>query len=80
MSYINVSMCQSMCQMYSKSVIYTVYIYTLKTYIIAARQSAKLCNFNCYLLEGVPHYNEPQIQVGENNSFLFNLRPKICKS
>ena len=25
-------------------------------------------------------YRDPQLQVGENYSYLFNLRPKICKS
>ena len=32
-----------------------------------------------YLLEVVSRYRDPQLQVGENYSHLFNLRPHICK-
>ena len=29
--------------------------------------------------EVVSRYREPQLQVGENYSYLFDLRPNICK-
>ena len=35
------------------------------------------CTF--YQLEVVSRYRDPQIQVGENDLYLFNLRPVICK-
>ena len=30
-------------------------------------------------LEVVSRYRDPQLQVGENKPYLFNLRPNICK-
>ena len=35
----------------------------------------KLIYLNCHPLE-----RDPQLQVGENYSYLFDLRPNICKS
>ena len=40
-------------------------------------QSATLYNLNFHPLEVVSRYREPQLQVGENYRFLFNLRPDI---
>ena len=37
-----------------------------------------ICFF--YPLEAVSHCRDPQLQVSENDSYLLNLRPKICKS
>ena len=40
-------------------------------------------NLNFHPLEVVSRYRDPQLQVGEENraySYLFNLRPNICKS
>ena len=42
--------------------------------------SAKLNNLNFHPLEVVSRYRDPQLQVGENYSYLFILRPNICKS
>ena len=42
--------------------------------------AAKLFNFNFHPLEVVSRYRDPQLQVGENYSYPFNLRPNICKS
>ena len=36
--------------------------------------------FNVHPLEVVSRYRDPQLQVGENYSYLFDLRPNICKS
>ena len=33
-----------------------------------------------HLLEVVSRYRDPQLKVGENDSYLFNLKPSICKS
>ena len=32
-----------------------------------------------HLLEAVSRYRDPQLQVGENYSYVLNLRPNICK-
>ena len=40
---------------------------------------AKLSYLNFHPLEVVGRGSEPQLQVGENYSFLFNLRSNICK-
>ena len=37
-------------------------------------------NLNFHPLEVVPRYRDPQLQVGENYSYLVNFRPNICKS
>ena len=37
-------------------------------------------NLNFHPLEVVRRYRDPQLQVGENYSYLFNLRPIICIS
>ena len=39
-----------------------------------------LNNLNVYPLEVVSHYRDPQLQVGGNYSYLFDLRTNICKS
>ena len=41
---------------------------------------AKLCDLNFHELERVSRYRDPQIQVDENYSYLFNLRATTCKS
>ena len=41
---------------------------------------AKLIYLNFQPLEVVSRYCDPQLQVGENYSYLFNLRPNIFKS
>ena len=40
---------------------------------------AKLSYLNFHPLKVVSRYREPQLQVGENYSYLFNLRSNICK-
>ena len=40
--------------------------------------SAKLHNLNFHPLKVVSRYRDPQLQVGENLSYLFNLRQNIC--
>ena len=40
-------------------------------------QIAKLNNLNFHPLEVVSRYRDPQLQVGDNYSYLFNLRPNI---
>ena len=40
---------------------------------------AKLINLNFQPLEFVSRYRDPQPQVVENYSYLFNLRPNINK-
>ena len=42
--------------------------------------SAKFRNLNFHPLEVVSRYRDPQFQVAENDSYLFNLKPNICKS
>ena len=42
-------------------------------------KSATLYNLNFHPLEVVSRYRDPQLQVGENYSCLFNLRPTILK-
>ena len=41
---------------------------------------ANINNFNFHPFEVLSRYSDPQIQVGENYSYLFNLGPDICKS
>ena len=41
---------------------------------------AKINNLNFHPLEVVARYRDPQLQVGKNYSYLFNLRPTIGKS
>ena len=48
-----------------------VLLLTLKRYIE---------NVNFHPLEVVSRYRDPQLQVGENYSYKFNLRPNIRKS
>ena len=38
---------------------------------------AKLSILNSHPLEVVSHYRDPQLQVVENHSYLFNLGPNI---
>ena len=52
----------------------------LSCWIAVDPQSAKLNNLNFHPLEFVDRYRNPQIQAGENYSYLFNLRPHSCKS
>ena len=42
-------------------------------------QSAKLNNLNFQPLEVVSRYRDPQLQVVEKCSGLFNFSPNICK-
>ena len=39
---------------------------------------AKLYFLNFYPLEVVSRYRDPQLQVGENYSYLFNLKPTFA--
>ena len=41
---------------------------------------AKLIHIHFQSLEVVFRYRDPQLQVTENDSYLFDLRPSICKS
>ena len=41
---------------------------------------AKLIYLNFHLLKIVSRYRDPQLQVAENYSYLFNLSTNICKS
>ena len=41
---------------------------------------AKVSYLNFHPLKVVARYRDPQIQVGENDSNVFILRPDICKS
>ena len=41
---------------------------------------AKLIYLNFHKLEVVSRFRDPQLQVGEHYSYLFNLIPNICKS
>ena len=43
-------------------------------------QSATVNNLNFHPLEVVSRYRDPQLQVDENYSYLFILKPNICKS
>ena len=38
-----------------------------------------LSNSSFHPLEDVSRYRDPQLQVGENYSYVFNFRPNICK-
>ena len=40
----------------------------------------KYIYLNFHPLEAVSLYRDPQLQVGENYSYLFSLRPNICKA
>ena len=40
---------------------------------------AKLLYLNFHPLEVVSRYRDPQLQVAENYSYLFNLSSNICK-
>ena len=40
----------------------------------------KFNNLNFHPLEVVARYHNPQLQSDENYSYLFNVRPNICKS
>ena len=40
---------------------------------------AELSYLNYHTLDVVSRYRDPQLQVGNNCSYLFNLRPNICK-
>ena len=48
-------------------------------YLAINPQSDKLNNLIFHPLEVVSRYRDPQLQVGENYSHLFHLRPNICK-
>ena len=39
--------------------------------------TAMIFNLNCHPHEVVSRYRDPQLQVGENYSYLFNLRPNM---
>ena len=41
---------------------------------------AKLIYVNFHPLEVVSRYRDPQLQVNENYSYLFNLSTNVCKS
>ena len=38
-----------------------------------------ICFLNVYPLEFVSRYRDPQLQVGENYSYMLNLRQIVCK-
>ena len=64
------------------SVYHRITLYTHFLIVVARLnpQSAKLHKLNFQPLEVVSRYRDPQLQVGENYSYLFNWRPNICKS
>ena len=41
--------------------------------------AAKIIDLNFNPLEVVSRYRDPQLQIGKNDSYLFNLRPNIYK-
>ena len=41
---------------------------------------AKFIYLNCHSLEVVSRYRDPQLQVAEHYSYLFNFNTNICKS
>ena len=43
-------------------------------------KTAKLLNLHFYPLEVVSRYRDPQLQLTENYSYLFNFSTNICKS
>ena len=49
-------------------------------HVFVVVQSAKLNNLHFYPLEVVSRYRDPQLQVGKNYSYSFDLRSNICKS
>ena len=51
-----------------------------KVLTLQALKTYNKCNFNFPTPEVVSRYRDPQLQVGENYSCLFNLMPNICKS
>ena len=53
--------------------------HSLRPELITVIESAKLNNLNFRPLEAVSRYRDPQLQVGENYSYLFNLRPNISR-
>ena len=53
--------------------------YKIKNYYLDP-WSAILYNLNFHPLDVVSRYRDPQLQVGENDSCLFNLGHNICKS
>ena len=56
-------------------------IYQLQWYFIWFNPFLpKVSDWNCHPLEVVSRYRDPQLQVGENYSYSFNLRPNIWKS
>ena len=42
-------------------------------------KTKKINNLNFHSSEVVSRYRDPQLQVGHNNSYLFNMRAKMCK-
>ena len=42
--------------------------------------SAEINNLNFHPLEVVSRYRDPQLQAGENCSYLYNLKQNICQS
>ena len=44
------------------------------------RYPAELIYLNFHPLEVASRYRDPQLQVAEKYSYLFNFRPNICKS
>ena len=56
------------------------YLYAVGEYKLYPYPAAWLIYFNFQPLEVVYRYSDPQPQVVENYSYLFNLRPNIYKS
>ena len=50
-----------------------------ETYNLRTTINLDYLNLNFHPLQAVGHASETQLQVGENYSYLFNLRPNICK-
>ena len=51
---------------------------TLRSLTLKGPESAKLDNLGFRPLEVLSHYRDPQLQVGENYSYLFNLISNSC--
>ena len=60
--------------------LYLPCVYFMYFLILFNPLTDKLNNLNFHPLKVVSRYRDPQLQVGENYSHLFNLRANICKS
>ena len=57
--------------------IFTIYSIII---VVVNPESAELKKLIFHPLEVVSRYRDPQLQVAENYSYLFNFRRNICKS